>query len=32
MIVGGTVEYWTCLNLSGRLHRDLPFQLCQNLA
>ncbi|XP_027910145.1 protein argonaute 5 [Vigna unguiculata] len=32
MIAGGTVEHWTCLNLSGRIHRDLPYQLCQNLA
>ncbi|XP_014494464.1 protein argonaute MEL1 [Vigna radiata var. radiata] len=32
MIAGGTVEHWTCLNFSGRIHRDLPYQLCQNLA
>ncbi|XP_047179597.1 protein argonaute MEL1 isoform X2 [Vigna umbellata] len=32
MIAGGTVEHWTCLNFSGRIHRDLPYQHCQDLA
>ncbi|CAJ1979202.1 unnamed protein product [Sphenostylis stenocarpa] len=32
MIRGGTVEYWTCLNLSARIHRDAPGDFCHQLA
>ncbi|RDX94874.1 Protein argonaute 5, partial [Mucuna pruriens] len=32
MINGGKVQYWCCLNLSGRTQRDLIFQFCHQLA
>ncbi|KAF7823308.1 protein argonaute 5-like isoform X1 [Senna tora] len=31
MINGGTVEYWTCLNFSTRLDRNLPSQFCNGV-
>ncbi|XP_061375182.1 protein argonaute 5 [Gastrolobium bilobum] len=31
MVNGGNVPYWSCLNFSSRLNRDLPFQFCDEL-
>ncbi|KAI4334305.1 hypothetical protein L6164_019015 [Bauhinia variegata] len=31
MVDGGKVQYWTCLNFSTRVDRDLPFQFCHEL-
>ncbi|TKY67133.1 argonaute 5 [Spatholobus suberectus] len=31
MVNGGTVQYWCCLNLSGRTNRELSSQFCHQL-
>ncbi|KAG6682426.1 hypothetical protein I3842_13G141200 [Carya illinoinensis] len=31
MINGGRVDFWTCVNLSTRVNRDLPFEFCDQL-
>ena len=31
MVNGGNVQYWTCLNFSTRVSRDLPHQFCNEL-
>ncbi|XP_028756822.1 protein argonaute 5-like isoform X2 [Neltuma alba] len=31
MFDGGKVQYWTCLNFSTRVNRDLPGQFCNEL-
>ncbi|KAG6682438.1 hypothetical protein I3842_13G141500 [Carya illinoinensis] len=31
MINGGTVDFWTCVNFSTRVNRDLPSEFCDQL-
>ncbi|XP_031281738.1 protein argonaute 5-like isoform X1 [Pistacia vera] len=31
MVNGGRVKFWTCVNFSTLLNRDLPFQFCEEL-
>ncbi|RVW54413.1 Protein argonaute MEL1 [Vitis vinifera] len=31
MVNGGTVQFWTCLNFSFRVHQDLPSGFCREL-
>ncbi|XP_011010386.1 PREDICTED: protein argonaute 5-like, partial [Populus euphratica] len=31
MVNGGRIDYWTCLNFSTRVHRELPSEFCWQL-
>ncbi|XP_011037293.1 PREDICTED: protein argonaute 5-like [Populus euphratica] len=31
MVNGGRIDFWTCVNFSTRVQRDLPFEFCRQL-